>query len=146
MSHSYQTWFYLAFRGFGVYVYGCVRGPVITRFASIYNPTNSKWSSWISFYLLRGGSIWEIPCPGNYSWSWRKILGFSLDGKKFFYFHVGDGRSISLWFDIWHHLGLLVEFFRGIIIMDSNLGRDTRLRCIIAGKEWILPPPPISPE
>jgi hypothetical protein len=41
----------------------------------------------------------------------------------------------------------LVEFFRGIIIMDSNLGRDTRLRCIIAGKEWILPPPPpISPE
>jgi len=34
-----------------------------------------------------------------------------------------------------------VEFFGDKIIIDSSLGRDARLSCLIAGKKWILPPP-----
>ena len=60
--------------------------------------------------------------------------------RKFINFHVGDGSSISLWFDNRHPLGRLVEFFEGRIIIDSGLRRDTRLSFIITGKEWIWPP------
>jgi len=52
---------------------------------------------------------------------------------KFIYFHVRDGCSI-LWFDNWHPLGHLVEFFGDRIIIDSGLGRDAQC------KEWIWPP------
>jgi hypothetical protein len=66
--------------------------------------------------------------------SWRKILGLHCDVQKFIYFHIGDGHSISLWFNNW---APLVEFFRDKIITYSGLGRDARLSCLIAGKEWI---------
>ena len=36
---------------------------------TICNPANSIWSLWISSYLLRGRSIWEVPCSRNCSWS-----------------------------------------------------------------------------
>ena len=62
------------------------------------------WSSRISSYLLYGRSIWEIPCPKNYCWSWRNILGFH-GVRKCIYFRVGDANSISLWFYNWHLLG-----------------------------------------
>ena len=69
--------------------------------------------------------LWTICIPANSIWSsW--ISSYLL-----------HGRSI----DNWHSLGLLVEFFRDKIIMDSSLGKDARLSCIIAGKELILPPP-----
>jgi len=38
-----------------------------------------------------------------------------------------------------------VEFFRVRIIIDSGLGKDARLSCIIVGMKWIWPPPR-SPE
>jgi hypothetical protein len=84
--------------------------------------------------------MWEIRCLGNCSWSWRKILGLRGVVLKFIYFHVGDGRYISLWFDNWHSLGPLVELFEDRITIDSGLGRDARLSSIIVGKEWIWPP------
>jgi hypothetical protein len=52
-------------------------------------------------------------------------------------FHFGDGHFISLWFDNWHQLGPLVEFFGDRIIIDFCLERDARLTYIISGKEWI---------
>jgi hypothetical protein len=63
--------------------------------------------------------------------------------QKFIYFDFGDRCSISLWFDNWHSLGPLLEFFGDRIIIDSSLGRDARLTSNIAGKEW---PPSRSPE
>ena len=38
-------------------------------------------------------------------------------------------------------MGPLVEFFGDRIIIDFGLERDARLTYIIAGKEWIWPPP-----
>jgi hypothetical protein len=57
------------------------------------------WSSRISSYLLCGRSIWEIPCPRNYFWSWRNILGFH-GVWKCIYFRVGMG--------ILFHYGLII--------------------------------------
>jgi hypothetical protein len=85
-------------------------------------------------------SIWEIPFPGNCSWSWRKILSLRGVVKKFIYFRVEDECSISLWFDNWHPLGPLVEFFGDRTIIDFDLRRDAQLSSIIARKEWIWPP------
>ena len=49
-------------------------------------------------YLLRGRSIWEIPCLKIVLGAGERFLVFIVI-KKFIYFRVGDRRSISLWFD-----------------------------------------------
>ena len=45
------------------------RTSMVKHLWSICNLTKSIWSSWISSCLFQGRSIWEIPCPRNYSWS-----------------------------------------------------------------------------
>ena len=74
-------------------------------------------------------------CPRNYSWSWRKILGLRSLIRRFICYRIGDGCSTSLWFDNWHPGGHLVKVFGDKIIIDSGLGREARLSCIIAGQE-----------
>jgi hypothetical protein len=76
-------------------------------------------------YLLRGRSIWEIPCLKIVLGAGERFLVFIVI-KKIIYFRVGDRRSISLWFDNWHPLGPLVEVFGDRTIMDSGLGREVR--------------------
>jgi hypothetical protein len=54
-----------------------------------------------------------VSCPGNCSWSWRKILGLRSITRKLICHRVGGGRSTSLWFDNWHPMGPLMELFEG---------------------------------
>lgn len=86
--------------------------------------TGSFYLVILNLYLLRCRSIWEVTCPVNCSWSWWKILGLHSLTCQFICNHVGDGRSTSLQFGNWHHVGL---------------GRDMRLSCVIAGQERIWP-------
>ena len=41
---------------------------------SIIIKDGSLWITWINAYVLKGGSIWQIPISQSYSWNLRKIL------------------------------------------------------------------------
>ncbi|XP_038972594.1 uncharacterized protein LOC120104829 [Phoenix dactylifera] len=97
---------------------------------------NSLWSSWVRSYLLRGRSIWEIKCPRDCSWSWRKILSLRSLVRWKMRYRVGYGSSILLWFDHWHPLGLLIEVFGERFIYDSSLRQNAKVEAIIDDQEW----------
>jgi hypothetical protein len=54
---------------------------------------NSIWSSWVWTYLIKRRSFWELKCPGDCSWTWRKILNLRELARGKIKYQVGDGRT-----------------------------------------------------
>jgi hypothetical protein len=80
-----------------------------------------------------------MKCPGECSWGWRKILKLRPLVREKVRFRVGNGKSISLWFDCWHPVGPLACRFGERIIYDSGLGRYAKVDSVVEGKEWKWP-------
>ncbi|XP_022874167.1 uncharacterized protein LOC111392993 [Olea europaea var. sylvestris] len=74
-----------------------------------------------------GRSIWELKCPKDCSWSWRKILGLRDIGRDKIKSRIGNGRHTSLWYDNWHPLSPLEKFLGERIIRESRLSRQAKL-------------------
>lgn len=66
---------------------------------SILTLKESLWVKWIHTHKLRDHNFWDCPFRGNMSWGWRKILQVRTIIRKFIWYKVGDGSSISPWFD-----------------------------------------------
>ncbi|GJX00618.1 putative RNA-directed DNA polymerase [Tanacetum coccineum] len=62
---------------------------------------DSLWVKWIHTYKLRDRNFWEIPCRGNMTWGWRNILRLRPIIREFFWYKIGDGSDVSVWFDQW---------------------------------------------
>jgi hypothetical protein len=80
----------------------------------------SLWVQWIHMYKIKGRSFWEIPCRGNMPWSWRKILQIRPVVRKFFWYTVGNGTTISAWYDNWCDSSLLCEKFSARSIANAG--------------------------
>jgi hypothetical protein len=60
--------------------------------------------------------------------------------QPFIVYKVGNGTSISLWFDNWHPLGPLVERFGSRIAYDSGLSIDSKVSSILnTTHQWQFP-------
>ncbi|GKD74061.1 putative reverse transcriptase domain, reverse transcriptase zinc-binding domain protein [Tanacetum coccineum] len=61
----------------------------------------SMWVQWIHAYKLRSRNFWYIPCRGNMTWGWRKILQLRPLIRDFIWHKLGDGSTTSAWYDRW---------------------------------------------
>ncbi|GJT06737.1 hypothetical protein Tco_0841199 [Tanacetum coccineum] len=61
----------------------------------------SLWVQWIHSYKLKGRSLWDVPCLGDVSWGWRKLLQIWTRIRPFIWHKINNGRSTSMWFDRW---------------------------------------------
>lgn len=52
-------------------------------------------------------SLWVINIRSDSSWSWRNILNLRDLARERIRSIIGNGESISLWYDDWHPIGLL---------------------------------------
>lgn len=80
----------------------------------------SLWGKWIKAYLLKKRSFWEVKDSTQVgSWMWRRILKLREIAKRFFKKEVGNGRSISFWYDQWSEKGTLFDRLgdRGVVAM-----------------------------
>jgi hypothetical protein len=60
----------------------------------------------------------------------RKLL------KKFISFKVGEGTSISLWFDLWHPAGRLLDTYGFRIVYAIRRSLDAQLSFVIKNGKW----------
>ncbi|KAL0874206.1 hypothetical protein Bca101_023911 [Brassica carinata] len=76
----------------------------------ILSTTDSLWVRWVHRYLIRKGSIWNVNSKSQTgSWIWRKVLKYRELARQFSQMEVGDGSTVSFWFDNWSPLGRVVE-------------------------------------
>jgi hypothetical protein len=89
----------------------------------------------VDSYWLKGRSLWNISIPKVCSWSWKKLLNLRETAKKFISFKVGEGTSISLWFDLWHPAGRLLDTYVFRIVYDIGSILDARLSSVIKDRK-----------
>ena len=97
----------------------------------------SIWIEWLQLGRLRNNSIWTVNEKGG-SWGWRKLLRLRRLIQPMVEFHIGDGRTFSLWKDPWHHLGpLITRFPKGPRLL--GLDDSTKLHMVIDESQWHRP-------
>ncbi|KAH7866207.1 hypothetical protein Vadar_017075 [Vaccinium darrowii] len=100
----------------------------------------SMWCQWVKSYLLKGKSFWKIKIPSSPSWTWRKLLQLRPLIQPFIKYQIGDGSTVSLWYDNWHPSGPLAEHLSGCLIYNSGLADDAKVSSILnATYQWSFP-------
>ncbi|GJV28011.1 hypothetical protein Tco_1384459 [Tanacetum coccineum] len=69
----------------------------------------SLWVQWVHLYKIKDRNFWDIPCRGNMTWGWRKILQLRPCIREFLWHKIGDGANTSIWFDRWCSLSPLAN-------------------------------------
>lgn len=67
----------------------------------IVTKSSTLWASWVNKTVLKGKHFWTAKLPTDCSWILKKILKLRPLALQFVSFRIGNGDSISLWFDPW---------------------------------------------
>ncbi|XP_071694787.1 uncharacterized protein [Rutidosis leptorrhynchoides] len=99
----------------------------------------SLWIQWIHAYRIGDRNFWDLPVPYDASWSWRKLLSIHHLVRKFFFFEVGNGENISVWFDNWCENGPLSEVISRRSIHAAGFHPNDKLCDIWHNNAWTWP-------
>lgn len=77
----------------------------------LFTDKESLWSKWIHSIFLNRKNFWIVPRPTYCSWAWKNLLGLRDLIQHHFKWRVGNGLSVSFWFDHWHPRGPLYKLF-----------------------------------
>lgn len=62
---------------------------------------DTLWVKWINVEKLKGRSICEVNQDSNSSIGWVNILRLREIVRKHVCYRIGNGKSVSAWFDKW---------------------------------------------
>ncbi|GKC31382.1 putative gag-pol polyprotein [Tanacetum coccineum] len=71
-----------------------------------------------------GRSFWDVPCRGDVSWGWHKLLQIRSTIRPFIWHNINNGKSTSAWFDRWVDLCPLKDMFSNKDIARSGFSLD----------------------
>lgn len=95
---------------------------------------DSLWANWFGARYFRGPSIWHFLNPRGGSCIWKRLRSFSSLIQRDSRWVVGNGRSISLWFDKWIDHDPITPRFPSIQFSELDLVAD-----IIVDNAWYIP-------
>ncbi|GJR14466.1 RNA-directed DNA polymerase, eukaryota, reverse transcriptase zinc-binding domain protein [Tanacetum coccineum] len=99
----------------------------------------SLWVQWIHLYKLKGRSFWDVPCLGDASWGWRKLLQIRPHVYPFIWHKINNGRSTSIWFDRWVDPCLLRDMLTVRNIIRSGFSLSNTVSDLISNGSWRWP-------
>ncbi|GJW21777.1 putative gag-pol polyprotein [Tanacetum coccineum] len=99
----------------------------------------SLWVQWIHSYKLRGRSFWDVPCMGDISWGWRKLLQIRTRIRPFIWHKINNGRSTSMWFDRWADFCPLRDMLTVRNIVRSGFSLSNTGSDLISNGSWRWP-------
>lgn len=77
--------------------------------------------------------------PADPSWVWRKLLNLRHLVQPFIRHFIGNGENTSMWYDLWHPLGPLLDKFGSRIVYDSGLPLNAKVSLIVHNAGWTFP-------
>ncbi|GJY36464.1 reverse transcriptase zinc-binding domain-containing protein [Tanacetum coccineum] len=104
---------------------------MVTHVWKLINRKESLWVQWIHTYKLRSRNFWDVPCRGNMTWGWRKILQLRPLIREFIWYKVGNGSSISVWHDKWCDLGPLSNLISNRDVYREGFDQNTTLDAVL---------------
>ena len=94
----------------------------------------SLWADWFSTRYCKGPSIWHPSNPKYGSTIWKKIRALSPTLQSSSRWTVGNGESISLWYDNWIDNVSFSSKYPHIQFSEDDL-----VSVLISETEWVIP-------
>ncbi|GJW80981.1 hypothetical protein Tco_0144956, partial [Tanacetum coccineum] len=91
----------------------------------------SLWVKWIHTYKIKHRNFWDIPCRGNMTWGWRKILQLHPLVREFIWYKIGNSQNISIWYDRWCPLSPLANFVSTRDMYRAGLNMSSTVNDVI---------------
>ncbi|GKC11881.1 hypothetical protein Tco_1008663 [Tanacetum coccineum] len=101
---------------------------------------DSLWVKWIHTYKIKHRNFWDIPCRGNMTWGWRKILQLRPLVQEFIWYKIGNGHNISIWHDRWCPLSLLANFVSTRDMYRAGLNMSSIVSDVVHDGSLAWPP------
>nr|GEU79019.1 hypothetical protein [Tanacetum cinerariifolium] len=99
----------------------------------------SLWVQWIHSYKLNGRIFWDVPCLGDVSWGWRKLLQIRTRIRPFIWHKINNGRFTSMWFDRWAYPCPLRDMLTVRNIVRSGFSLSNTVSVLISNGSWRWP-------
>ncbi|GJR46484.1 RNA-directed DNA polymerase, eukaryota, reverse transcriptase zinc-binding domain protein [Tanacetum coccineum] len=85
---------------------------------------------------LKNRSFWEIQCENNDSWGWKNLLNLRYLVRENIVHQIGNGDSISMWFDNWSAIGPLCNIITYRDLYDARLNASVS---VVLNNRWNWP-------
>lgn len=117
------------------------RAQILMHLLRVVSKSTSLWATWVNATLLKHGNFWTVVMPTDASWTWKKVLKLRVVALQFISYNIGNGRSMSLWFEPWRGGGCLALNKHSSIIRQCGMSSGATVGDLLSSSGWVLPVP-----
>lgn len=100
---------------------------------------DTLWVKWINIEKLKGRNIWDVTEENNNSMGWNNILKLREKMRKHVVYKLGNGKSVSAWYDKWSIEGPLCDFISTREIYNARFMNSCTVDKLIQNGNWSWP-------